>query len=340
MHFSIVKINPPDAPPAHGFDDAIFPLFYALRRLGYRIEILLNRVNPASRNIIFGSCMSPRPTGRMLPPGSIVFNLEQINRESKWCNANYLTHLGDYQVWDYSPANVSDLRDIGIKATHVPLGYVPEMTRLGSDITPQTDLLFYGLITERRQQLLDALLKRGIKLLATQEAFGNLRDSLLAGSRLVLNLHNYTPARLEVVRLGYVWANQRPVLSEREAGTEVPEHLEEACFFAAADELPDMAAKLLKDEHLLGQQAEKGFRAYSSRPMEEDLARIVGRRGFKSGGLASPVENQSEKAPTTDKADSVNNKDWQTAQDEAAARNSRQNSAPPEWLITGDIRVS
>lgn len=284
MHFSIVKINPEDANPSHGFDDAIFPLYYALAALGFEVELRFNTVNPASRNIIFGSCIAPRRVSRMIPPGSIIFNLEQIGVEgSKWVGEHYLAHLRSFTVWDYSPANIAALRAAGVNdALHVPLGYVPEMTRLKPCAAPPgekpVDALFYGLMTERRHQLVQRFLGAGIHTLVSQEAFGNLRDRLLARSRLVLNIHQFLPARLEVVRLGYVWANKRPVLSEKRSDTYVPDYLAGACAFAEYEDMPEAAAKLLADRASLDKQAENGFRAFSSRPMAESLRLVVGKR--------------------------------------------------------------
>ena len=279
MHFSLVKMNPEGTPPSHGFDDAILPLYYALRHLGYQAEILFNRVNPASRNIVFGSRIAPRRIGRRLPASSIIFNLEQLNRDSKWCNKDYLAHLGDFQVWDYSLENIRFLAELGIAgAAHVPIGYVPEMTRLRPGYPEDVDLVFYGLITQRRDALIRRLVSDGIRVLASQEAFGDLRDKLLAHSRLVLNIHQFLPARLEVVRLGYVWANKKPVLSEWREDSGMPDHLREACFFAEYADIPEAAARLLQDRPRLDRQAEKGFQAFASKPMSESLRRVVGKR--------------------------------------------------------------
>lgn len=305
MHFTLVKMNPPDASPSHGFDDAILPLYHALKRLGFEVEIRFNSVNAGSRNIVFGSCIAPRRIGRMLPRGSIIFNLEQANGASKWCNRDYLTHLKDFTVWDYSAENVRLLAAMGVPgAVHAPLGYVPEMTRLAPGYPEDVDLLFYGLVTDRRDAMLRRLVADGHNVIASQEAFGDLRDSLLAHARAVLNLHQFMPARLEVVRLGYIWANKKAVLSERGPDTEVPEHLEEACAWASYDELPEAAARLLAEPGAAARQGEAGFRAFAARPMADALEKIVGRRvrpviGAVSGtGLqeASPDEAGPDRA--------------------------------------------
>jgi hypothetical protein len=289
VHFSLLKINPPDANPSHGFDDVILPLLYALRRLGYKAGIRFNAPDPASRNVVFGSCIAPRRTGRMLPKGSIVFNLEQIVPDNPWCNRDYMAHLRDFTVWDYSLANVAALRAAGVEAVHVPLGYVPEMTRLRTDCPRPVDALFYGRLTDRRHVAVRRLLAAGVKVLVPEEAFGDARDALLAQSRLVLNIHNVPSARLEVVRLGYVFANRRPVLSERGPGTEVPEHLEEACVWADYEDLPEAAARLLGDGARLEALAAAGFDAFASRPLTRTLAGVLGARcHVVDGGACRP----------------------------------------------------
>ena len=302
MHFSLVRISPPDAAPSHGLDDAILPLFLALRSLGYETEILLNRSNPRSRNIVFGSCLAPRKTGRELPPGSIIFNLEQITGGSKWVNRDYLAHLRDFPVWDYSPGNIAALEALGVRGVaHVPPGYVPEMTRISRDYPQDVDVLFYGLINERRHAVIKRLYDAGLKVLATQEAFGNVRDVLLARSRLLLNVHYYVPAKLELVRLGYVFANSKAVASEWRDDTEIPAGLEGACAFFPYEDLLDGVRRLLADAELRKKQEEAAFAAFAAMPLARTLEKLVGRRAV------------------------------------TASRPAKENPPLREWLVTEDV---
>ncbi|MDR3361334.1 MAG: hypothetical protein LBO64_00540 [Desulfovibrio sp.] len=281
MHFSIVKINPKGANPSHGFDDVILPLYHALRRLNFDVELLFNRVNIKSRNIVFGSCIAPRRASRVLPGGSIIFNLEQLQAGSDWRNTDYMAHLRDFAVWDYSLANTRELAAAGITdVTHVPPGYVPEMTRLGQNCPQDVGVLFYGRVSDRRNDIVRRLLAKGAHVLVPEMAFGNLRDALLARARMVLNVHQFIPAQLEVVRLGYVWANKKPVLSERGADSEIPEHLREACAFVSYDDIPEAATALLADAPRLAGLAQAGFEAFASRPLAQTLEKIVGKRVF------------------------------------------------------------
>jgi hypothetical protein len=254
------------------------------------VEIRLNSVNMQSRNIVFGSCIAPRRIGRILPGGSIIFNLEQIIPGNVWANQNYLAHLRGFEVWDYSVANTRSLQEAGVAAaTCVPLGYVPEMTRITENIAPDTDALFYGLVSDRRHAVIQRLLAGGVGVICPSAAFGNLRDKLIAHAKIVLNIHNIVPARLEIARLGYVWANKKAVLSESCAGDEIPEDLRDACAFASCDDLPEAAARLLSDERKLRRQARTGFKAFAARPLTRTMERLVGRRARAVPGTGNKI---------------------------------------------------
>jgi hypothetical protein len=317
MHFSLVRISPPGVPTAHGFDDAILPLFYAFKSLGFAVEILCNRANPQSRNIVFGSCQAPRKTGRMLPRGSIIFNLEQLVDGSLWMNRDYLAHLRDFAVWDYSPGNIARLNGLGIRgASCVPPGYVPEMTRIDRRGPQDVDVLFYGLINARRQAVITRLRAGGIRVLAARDLFGNRRDALLARSRLLLNIHYAVPAKLEMVRLGYAFANRIAVIAEERADTELPANLERACAFFPEEALPEGARRLLDDDSLREKQEAAAFAAFSALPLAATLEKLVGRRVFASAPQAA-AGGEDDGSPLAGRGDAP------------------CAPAPPEWLIAG-----
>lgn len=286
MHFALVKINPPDSIPSHSFDDAMLPVFHALRRLGFQTEIRLNEPNPRARNIVFGSCIAPRRVGRLLPRGSIIYNLEQMNDGSLWKNKDYLTHLRDFTVWDYSPRNCASLREEGVTdIVHVPAGYVPEMTRLRGDFPRDIDVLFYGVVNSRRKQALDALKAVGLKVeVPPMGTFGDARDLLIARARVVLNVHYYLPSTLEVFRLGYLWANKKAVVSELREDTEMDSGLADACAFCSLEDLAPRVTTLLSRPGALKEREDAGFKVFSRFPLTKILEKIVGRRAFAVSG--------------------------------------------------------
>lgn len=290
MHFSLVKIIPEGAFSSNCFDDIILPLFYSFERLGFKVENLTNSLNPQSVNILFGTCLVPA-IHENLPSNSIIFNLEQITSPScRWHNSKYTKDLNSYTVWDYSHRNVQYMqKTLGlVDAVHVPLGYVPEMTRLSRTFPQDIDVLFYGTINERRKTILDELAVSGASLGILQSGYGVERDHAIARSRIVLNVHHYVPATLELPRLGYLWANSRTVVSELRPETEMFEGLEKACAYVPYENIVSAVTSLLRSKASRTQQAEAGFAAFSQRKQEDLLEALVGRKNFSAAGRRVP----------------------------------------------------
>ena len=126
VHFNLVKIVPEGVGQSH-LDDAILPLYYALLRLGYRVQTGINSLNSSCVNILFGTCLVPGVLDKDLPANTVIFNLEQVGTESPWNNPRYREHLRRFSVWEYSRRNADFLRERhGLKnVTLVRLGYVP-----------------------------------------------------------------------------------------------------------------------------------------------------------------------------------------------------------------------
>ena len=288
MHFSLVLLDKPNGDLVKAFDDVILPVYFALRRLGYEAEILRHQANPNSRNLIFGAAVNPGLGGLDFPPDSVLINLEQLSAaNSNWGGQDYLDCLKRFEVWDYSPRNIEHLRAAGLEAAFLQLGYVPEMTRLARGRAAGHDVLFYGLASPRRQAVLDELKSGGARInQPPPTTFGRDRDLAIADSRLYLNIHHYLPATLEVVRLGYLWANHMPVVSELRPDTELYPGLEEACLYSPYENLAGQTRELLADEARLQAQARAGFEAFQALSLEKSLENLVGRRA----GAVRPVE--------------------------------------------------
>ena len=279
MHFSLVKMMLQNTCSSNGFDDIILPLRHALARLGFTVETRVNSINPASVNILFGTCLIPGLLDRHFPSGSIIFNLEQVAVNSAWNNPAYVEHLRSFNVWDYSPRNIAYLKEnCGLtRITEMPLGYVPEMTRLRGDFPQDIDVLFYGAINERRKTVLDDMTKEGFKMGVMPSGYGIFRDHAIARAKIVLNIHYYTPAILEMARLGYLWANAKAVLSEKREDTEIPSGLENVCMFRPYEELTAAARELLKEDAARRDLGQNALAVFSAHRQEDFLEKVVGR---------------------------------------------------------------
>ena len=76
-------------------------------------------------------------------------------------------------------------------------------------------ILFYGSMNERRERLLQALRKRYKSRLVCAKAHGAKLEKLIRESDIVVNLHFYPHASLEIARINEALRNGRKVVTER-----------------------------------------------------------------------------------------------------------------------------
>jgi hypothetical protein len=156
-------------------------------------------------------------------PGDIIYNTE--HQSSDWLrHPSYVGLLGSHEVWDYRPNGLGK---------YVPIGYVPELTRIPKADPQDIDVLFYGSMNERRAKVIKELRRTGLYVAAPFGAYGKERDALIARAKVVLNMHYYEPGEFEAVRVSYLWANRKCVVSESSptgpTGGEPYGHLVDAC---------------------------------------------------------------------------------------------------------------
>lgn len=281
MHFTLSVIGNQGQ-----YADFVLPCYYALTALGWQCDIRANAFSQNTVNIIFGAHALPPDV--QLPKGSIVHNSEQMALPAvNGAYVNLLKQAG--AVWDFSQNNVLVLRErFGIDATYVFPGYVPEMTCLKQRVEENIDLLFYESKTGRRDAALASIMGKGVEPTWIY-AFGHRRDAAIARAAMVLNVHADTPASLEVARLGFLWANKKAVISETCPEHGIPEGLEDACFYAAYENLPDAVMMLHTKPALRRAVAQKGFDAFRAKPLQKILEKVVGRKASVFSSRAVPA---------------------------------------------------
>lgn len=265
--------------PQSGLDDVRLPLYHALLELGHNVQLCHQSIYPDSQNIIFGLHDRPDIPLHRLPPDSIIYNLEQITPRSRAMTPAYLKALAKFKVWDYSLRNIERLKQsFGVgDVTHVPLGYVPQMTVINPDYPKDIDVLLYGCPNSRRKAVIDALRAHGVNALLACHVFGKLRDGLIARSHLVLNVHFYYPGILEVVRLSYLLANRVPVISELNADTEAPDGYEAACIYSPYEKLTKTVIAVLADKQALRRQGVRGYEIFAATKYADILREVLSR---------------------------------------------------------------
>lgn len=256
----LVAIRPPGTPFGLAWTEGLEALQHGLSTLGIEVTVNVNHIDAGITPIIFGSHHLPPAWLTGLPADTILYNFEQLLPGYYWFQPAYLDLLRRFQVWDYASPNVRWLRDSGTAPTaeHVPPGYVPQWTRVPRAVE-DVDVLFYGLISPRRRAVLEALQARGIKLQVLQGVFGEARDLWIARAKLVLNLRLEDSGHFESLRVNYLLANRKAVVTEVPAADDWDADLLGGVRSAPYAELVEACLSLLADDAARDALAEAGF---------------------------------------------------------------------------------
>ena len=160
------------------------------------------------------------------------------------------------------------------RPSYVPIGYVPELTRI-APAPEDIDVLFYGVLSERRYAVLKDLHDRGLRVKWLSGVLGASRDAWIARSKIVLNVHYWEAKIFEIARVSYLLANRRAVVSERGADPTLERDLESGVAFADYDGLVDRCVELLGDERARRELAERGYQVFSARSQADILHRAL-----------------------------------------------------------------
>ena len=205
-------------------------LFYGFQRAGARIEWAPRSTRSGALNVVLSAHRLPADQVPQIADACVILNFEQLCARGAWDVINaktYRTLLQDSAVIDYSDQNREWLRrELNVEAELLMLGHEPELERIIPAREQDIDVLFYGKVTPRRKKILDALQLTPLRVFVVDGwplCFGNERNSLIARSRVVLNLHAYDTHIFEQVRVNYLLINGKAVVSEVAGDTEIPD---------------------------------------------------------------------------------------------------------------------
>jgi O-methyltransferase/8-demethyl-8-(2,3-dimethoxy-alpha-L-rhamnosyl)tetracenomycin-C 4'-O-methyltransferase len=246
----------------------------ALRALGHRSAIVENIVDRQATNIIFAAHLLSEAERKMLPGGTIIYNLEQIGSEH--LTDSYYGLAQRYQMWDYSTINMARWaeRECLYEPKLVEIGYAPELTRIVSAPELDIDVLFYGSVNDHRRQILMELEEAGAKVHCAFGVYGKDLDALIARAKIVLNAHFYKTNLFEIVRVSFLLANSKAVVSEMS-----PDIGEYAGVVAAfpTEKLVAGCMEILRDEPRRRELERRGFAYFSQKSQAKILERVLPR---------------------------------------------------------------
>lgn len=221
----------------------------ALRESGFVVSVSDNIADQNRYEHLFVLCPQFFPGIR---DGYIAIQLEQ--KVSRWFTADYIALLDRASaVIDYSVANIEFMKDKGIpfwKLFHVPI--FPDATLLRDRRSPRDiDVLFYGDDQTPRRRELIAALRTKHRVHVENNLFGADMLEVIRRSKVVVNLHYYENALLEVPRIFEALSAGTPVVSEDTADVQEYPGINSAVDFVPTgnvDAISSAIGQLLNDD--------------------------------------------------------------------------------------------
>jgi SAM-dependent methyltransferase len=263
--FQIALIRPQGYLHTEAFRELAETLQAGLESLGHTARIQENLFDPDCTNLILGAHLLPSDQMPTIPRGSVIYNLEQLGGAQ--LRPAYYQLAARHPIWDYDQRNIEQWKNLNgaYPPVHVPIGYVPELSRIKPAQHQDIDVLFYGSLNDRRNRILNVLKNSGIKVHTAFGVYGKGRDELIARARVILNIHFYESKVFEIVRVSYLLANSKAVVTECSSGTEMEKGLSDAVLGLPYDRLVQGCHSLLQNETERRALESRGFQWFSQR---------------------------------------------------------------------------
>ncbi len=275
-NYCIWIVSPPKYLHSQGAEEIAIALRSGLLAHGIDAPIKRQAWPPKEIPIIlFPQLLSLCPQPIELHPRSIIYNLEQIQQGSVWLTENYVNILRNYNVWDYSFSNIEALKQLNVhNVDYVGIGYAPELTRIKA-AEEDLDVLFIGSMNERRKEILESINQNGVQIATAFNMYGQQRDEAFARARIIVNIHYYEAKVFEIVRVSYLLANTRFVVSEKGSDALIEAQYSDGLVFCTAQEMPQVCFEYVQNEKARKAIAQKGFDIFSQLTQAHYLAPVI-----------------------------------------------------------------
>ena len=267
-------VTPPGYRHSRCFEEVALALQSAFRALGHEAAITTEPVAPGDQAIVLGPNLLPQLDPALYRDRKLtLYNLEQIYVGSDWLTPEYLSVLREFPVWDYSDQNIAELGKLGITdVTKCGIGYAPELSCIKRQADEDIDVLFIGTASDRRVAVVDALFEKGISVTVASDCYGRERDELIARAKVILNVHKYDARVFEIVRVSYMLANRKCVVSEVGFDRALEAPFADGVVFTAYERLVESCGALVRDADWRDRVASRGFEIFRSMPQAAMLA--------------------------------------------------------------------
>ncbi|MCH7706364.1 MAG: penicillin acylase family protein [Chloroflexi bacterium] len=204
--------------------------------------------------------------------------LEQIQEGSPWLKPEYIDFLRRFHVWDYSPQNIAALEKYDVRDVRLcRVGYVPQLDYISDlpECEEDIDVLFYGTLNERRSAVIKQLEEEGLRVESSFGVYGLRRDRLILRSKIVINIHYYESKVMEIVRLSFLMANKRFIVSENGNDKSMERSFEGGIVFVDYDSMVETCCRYVNNVTERKEIAVRGHEIFIAHNQEAFLKKAL-----------------------------------------------------------------
>jgi hypothetical protein len=240
------------AETAIGMQDAfkqigVSALILALPEADALSEFILHAfTRPEILYIVLGSGL------KTMPYRYIFLQAEQM-ASNCWNDAYGELMSNALHIWDMSPYNIEVIQR-GIEFGRQPcISILPLYVPRHSDAVLESaqkvvDILFYGILNEHRMRVLSALKAAGLVVEAIETLQEPYRTAHIRRAQIVLNLHYYADAVLEVHRINLLLSLGACVVSEPSVDSVLDNIYAKGVVFVRAEDMTTKILQLIADD--------------------------------------------------------------------------------------------
>jgi hypothetical protein len=279
LAINVVELNP-HAPRPFAFTEAALCLRDSIQAAGFESNLYVNKTDPSGISMVLGA-VPPLlgPLAQLDPRKTIIVNFEQLASTSALVGAHYREWLRDWLVVDYHSRNVEYLkRENGPAQQALELPIVPGPSLLFRPelaARKEVDVLFYGTLSERREEALRRLRDAGMTVETVAGAYGDELTPAMRRARIVLHVHFYDTGLFPVARVLQPIANAVPIVCETSELSQRSDWSRSGIRFAGYDDLVDACRSLLRSEDEQRDRAEQTQRFAAQLDFATPLALVL-----------------------------------------------------------------
>lgn len=262
--------------------DFLLVLKYSLEDLGHDVVLSGVSLDGSRFNLLIGTYAQKAETVDQITKSGVAYahiNTEIIANDMLNHNPDKADFLGSYLpsmesgrfVWDVVADNVPEYQSYGVNAFFLRWGSHPKMADIEHRQEKDLDYYFFGMLSERRKHLLQALKAAGLRGTADHSCPYFLRNDRISRAKVQLNLvqdEKYT--HVNSFRICYLANNGCCILTEKEQ--DPANYLKYADVVSAAD-LPQIVRDYASGSRWQerGKRAQADFAEYSMTLLMEEL---------------------------------------------------------------------